>query len=427
MMQELIALLGNVEVGRILRAQTGKLTFRYDDNWRALATAYPLSLSMPLAAPEHKHELINSFLWGLLPDNEKILEDWAKKYHVSARNAFGLISHVGEDCAGAVQFVRPERHEEMKRESTAAEVEWLSEEDIAQRLRNLRRDHSAWRTPADTGQFSLAGAQPKTALLLENGRWGIPSGRMPTTHIVKPPTGEWDGHAENEHFCLELASRLGMAAARTTVRQFAGEVAIVIERYDRLPVAQSILRVHQEDLCQALGLPPTSKYQSDGGPGVREIVDVLRNFSDRPQEDINGFLDAIAFNWLIAGTDAHAKNYSVLIGSSSTVRLAPLYDVASILPYEGIVPQKIRLAMKLGGTYRLRDIGIHQWRKLAAELRVNKEQLISRVQDLAAAMPTQISLVEEQTKTGGLLHPLISRLSEKLRERATHCQGLLQL
>ncbi len=427
MMQELIALLGNVEVGRIQRAQTGKMSFRYDENWRTLATAYPLSLSMPLAATEHKHELINSFLWGLLPDNEKILEDWAKKYHVSARNAFGLISHVGEDCAGAVQFVRPERREEMQREITAAEVEWLSEEDIAQRLRNLRRDHSAWRTPADTGQFSLAGAQPKTALLLENGRWGVPSGRMPTTHIVKPPTGEWDGHAENEHFCLELASRLGMAAARTAVRKFAGEVAIVIERYDRLPVAQGILRVHQEDLCQALGLPPTSKYQSDGGPGVREIVEVLRNFSDRPQEDINGFLDAIAFNWLIAGTDAHAKNYSVLIGAGSTVRLAPLYDVASILPYEGIVSQKIRLAMKLGRTYRVRDIGIHQWRNLAAEIRVNEKRLISRVQELAAAMPAQISLVEQQTRTEGLLHPLIARLSEKLQERATQCERLLQL
>jgi serine/threonine-protein kinase HipA len=145
---------------------------------------------MPLASPEHKHELINSFLWGLLPDNEKILEDWSRKYHVSPRNAFGLISHVGEDCAGAIQFVRPERREEMARESAEAEVEWLSEDDIAERLRNLRRDHSAWRTPADTGQFSLAGAQPKTALLWDNGRWGIPSGRTPTTHIVKPPTGE---------------------------------------------------------------------------------------------------------------------------------------------------------------------------------------------------------------------------------------------
>lgn len=427
MTQELVALLGNVEVGRVRRAKDGTLSFRYTDRWRGLASSHPLSLSMPLAAAEHKHALINSFLWGLLPDNEKILEDWARKYHVSARNAFGLIAHVGEDCAGAVQFVGPERLEELEHESRDTEVEWLSEDDIATRLRNLRRDHSAWRAPADTGQFSLAGAQPKTALLLEDGRWGIPSGRTPTTHIVKPPTGEWDGHAENEHFCLELASRLGMAAARTSVQRFADEVAIVIERYDRLRIAEGILRVHQEDTCQALGLSPTAKYQSEGGPGVKEIVALLRDFSDRPQEDIAAFLDAIAFNWLIAGTDAHAKNYSSLIGSGSVVRLAPLYDVASILPYDGIVPQKIRLAMKVGGTYRLRDIGLHQWTNLATEVRVNQEQLVARVRELAEQIPEHVSIVQKQTQHEGLDHPLIARLAAKLHERAGVCQRLLQV
>jgi serine/threonine-protein kinase HipA len=218
-----------------------------------------------------------------------------------------------------------------------------------------------------------------------------------------------------------------MAAARTSVRHFAGDVAIVIERYDRLLVAQGILRVHQEDICQALGLSPTTKYQSDGGPGVREIVELLRNFSDRPQEDIAGFLDAIAFNWLIAGTDAHAKNYSLLIGSGSTVRLAPLYDVASILPYDGIVPPKIRLAMKIGGAYRLRDIGIHQWRKLAAEVRTNEGHLIDRVRKLADDLPKHISAIEKQVQAEKLIHPLIATLAEKLRERAIDCHRLLQL
>jgi serine/threonine-protein kinase HipA len=157
---------------------------------------------MPLTRSEHGHERIEPFLWGLLPDNEAVLGKWAQRFHVSARDAFGLLSGVGEDCAGAVQFIRPERLREITN-SREGKVEWLTEREVAERLRHLREDHSAWRSPSDTGQFSLAGAQPKTALLFDGERWGVPSGRTPTTHILKPPTGEWDGHAENEHMCLE--------------------------------------------------------------------------------------------------------------------------------------------------------------------------------------------------------------------------------
>jgi serine/threonine-protein kinase HipA len=426
MTQELIAIFGASEVGRIRRTQNGKLSFRYNDEWRTRSSSYPLSLSMPLASTEHKHDRINAFLWGLLPDNERVLQTWSRKFHVSARDAFGLISHVGEDCAGAIQFIRPERMEAINEEPEEEEIDWLTQADVAERLRRLRRDHSAWRTPSDTGQFSLAGAQPKTALVLQDNRWGVPSGKTPTTHILKPPTGEWDGHAENEHFCLELAAQLGLVVARSSVRWFENEIAIVIERYDRLPTPEGIVRVHQEDTSQALGLLPTSKYESDGGPGVKTIVELVRNFSDRPQDDVSGFLDAVAFNWLIAGTDAHAKNYSLLIGSGSTVRLAPLYDIASILPYPGIVPQKIRLAMKIGSNYRIRDIGLHQWRNLAKDVRVSEEQYVSRLRTLAAELPAHISVIEEQTRTEGLLHPLIPKLAEKLRERAVACQQLLQ-
>ncbi|MGA7631477.1 MAG: HipA domain-containing protein [Terriglobales bacterium] len=128
--------------------------------------------------------------------------------------------------------------------------------------------NSAWRAATDTGQFSLAGAQPKTALLLEGRRWGVPSGRTPTTHILKPPTGEWDGHAEIEHFCLLLARASGLVVPNSSVRRFRAEIAIVIERYDRIRSSDGWLRVHQEDMCQALGLHPAKKYENEGGPGV---------------------------------------------------------------------------------------------------------------------------------------------------------------
>jgi len=199
MTNHLIALLDGREVGAV-HYKDSRLSFSYSETWRNDPNAYPLSLSMPLGSATHGHARIEAFLWGLLPDNDRVLQNWGKRFQVSPKNVFRLLAHVGEDCAGAVQFVTPERLPTLVAEPTAREVQWLTEDDVAERLRTLRADHSAWRTASDTGQFSLAGAQPKTALLFERRRWGVPSGRVPTTHILKPPTGEWDGHAENEHF-----------------------------------------------------------------------------------------------------------------------------------------------------------------------------------------------------------------------------------
>src|ERR1700751_1929901 len=204
------------------------------------------------ASGQQGQRKIEPFLWGLLPDNEIVLGQWARKFHDSSRHVFGLIANVGEDCAGAVQFVRPERLDAV-RSGAEPEVQWFDETGVAERLRALRQDQSAWRIARDTGQFSLAGAQPKTALLLQNGRWGIPSGRIPTTHILKPPTGHFDGHAENEHVCLKLARALGLPVADTKVMRFEDEIAIVIDRYDRQTSGNRILRIHQEDICQAIG------------------------------------------------------------------------------------------------------------------------------------------------------------------------------
>jgi serine/threonine-protein kinase HipA len=423
MSTELIAILNGQEIGRVLRDRRGRLTFVYAEAWRAARGAYPLSLSMPLVAAVHGHRPIEAFLWGLLPDNEAVLDRWARRFQVSARSPFALLSQVGEDCAGAVQFVRDDRLDAVTGDGPQL-VDWLDEDAIAERLRTLRADHAAWRSPRDTGQFSLAGAQPKTALFHEQDRWGIPAGRTPTTHILKPPTGEFDGHAENEHLCLRLAARLGLIVARSEVRRFGDQVAIVIERYDRARTPTGIARVHQEDLCQALAILPTRKYENDGGPGARAAVDLLRSVSGRPQEDVQRFMDALAFNWLIAGSDAHAKNYSLLIGAEGRARLAPLYDIASILPYDFDL-QRVRLAMKVGGAYRLRDIGPLQWRRLATDLRLDPGKLIDRIREMAAMLPDH--LADSRTAAGaeGLDHPLMAKLSDTLVARAMRCHDLL--
>ena len=425
MTNELVVLLDGNEVGRVRNDPRGRLTFVYDSTWRSLPGAYPLSLSMPLAAEQHGPAVVQAFLWGLLPDNERVLDRWAKRFQVSARNAFALISHVGEDCAGAVQFVTPDRLEALK-SGKDDKVEWLDEAAIAKRLQALREDHAAWRLPRDTGQFSLAGAQPKTALLLQKGRWGIPSGRVPTTHILKPPTGHFDGHAENEHICLKLARGLGLPVAETKVIRFEKEIAVVIERYDRQLDGNNILRVHQEDVCQALGIPPTKKYQNEGGPSPANIVELLRTYSTSREADVDTFIDALGFNWLIAGTDAHAKNYSLLSANGPQTRLAPLYDIASILPYDEVDMQKIKLAMKVGDEYKLTKIGLREWQKFARETRLDADKVRAELTHMAEHLPDFISAVRAQAQKEGLDNAIIGGLTAQLIARARHCARLLK-
>jgi len=425
MTDELVALLAGNEIGRVRNDARGRLTFVYDNNWRGTRGAYPLSLSMPLAAEEHGPTVIQAFLWGLLPDNERVLDRWARKFQVSARNVFALISHVGEDCAGAIQFVRPDRLEVLKN-GKDDKAEWLDEPAIATRLQTLREDHAAWRLPRDTGQFSLAGAQPKTALLLQKDRWGVPSGRIPTTHILKPPTGHFDGHAENEHICLLLARHLGLPVADTKVMRFEKEIAIVIERYDRQIVGNDIVRIHQEDICQARGILPTIKYQNEGGPSPSDVIELLRTYSTDREADVDTFVEALGFNWLIAGTDAHAKNYSLLLAEGPTVRLAPLYDIASILPYDQIDAKKIKLAMKIGDEYKLSQIGLRQWQKFARGTRLDTDKVIARLIQMAEQLPDFVAAVQAQAQKDGLDNAIIGRLATQLIARAKECDRALK-
>ena len=424
MTNELIALLDGKEIGSV-HHKNARLSFVYRESWRADPDAYPLSLSMPLGSAEHGHARIEAFLWGLLPDNDRVLENWGRRFQVSPKNVFRLLSHVGEDCAGAVQFVSPERLEELQKEPSSREVKWLTEEEVAERLRALRADHSQWRAAQDTGQFSLAGAQPKTALLFDRKRWGVPSGRVPTTHILKPPTGEWDGHAENEHFSLRLARAAGLIVPNSEVQHFGNEVAIVVERYDRAKQGDRWSRIHQEDMCQALGIHPTRKYESDGGPNAAKIVELLRTQSSSPEEDVSSFVDSIIFNWLIAGTDAHAKNFGLLLGSNGIVRLAPFYDLASILPYRTIPIEKAKLAMKVGGEYRLRNIASRNWMKFAVELRLDSAELSDRIKDMAISLSNHATAIEKELASEGLAHVIIGRLAAKVKARTISCHRLM--
>jgi serine/threonine-protein kinase HipA len=423
MTDSLIAILQETVAGTVTRLHGGRLRFDYDDDYRKMSGATPLSVSMPLQVRSHPDHVISPWLWGLLPDNEAVLARWARHFQASASSAFSMLSTpIGHDVAGAVRFAVPEELDEvMARPGT---ITWLTEDDVAQRLRELREDSTSWLGRTFTGKFSLAGAQAKTALLLKDGRWGQPHGPIATSHILKPAVVGFEGHDLNEHLCLDAARRAGLLVARTRVAQFGDESAIVVDRYDRQIVGEVVIRIHQEDLCQALSVMPSKKYQNAGGPGPKEIVNLIRKtMAPRSiEESIWRFVDALAWNWIIAGTDAHAKNYSLLLAGDE-VRLAPLYDIASMLPY-GMHEKKVRLAMKIGSDYR---VYLYQdaWPALAADLDLDSDQVEERVGDLAARAPQAFSDATATLEVEKLDRSLSHRLVDLIANRSARCLGIL--
>ena len=209
MTDTLVVVLDDSVAGTVTRVAHGRLRFDYDDAYRNRPGATPLSVSMPVEVGSHPDHVITPWLWNLLPDNPAVIDRWAREFHVSRSSPFSLLSTpIGEDCPGAVRFAPPDRLDQILR--WGGDVTWLTDDEVAGRLRDLREDSTAWLGKSFTGQFSLAGAQAKTALLYDNGRWGVPSGATPTTHILKPAVMGFDDHDLNEHLCLDAARRAGL-------------------------------------------------------------------------------------------------------------------------------------------------------------------------------------------------------------------------
>jgi len=418
-MSELLILIEGELAGRVHAARSGRLSLSYEDAWRDSSQGYSLSVSMPLAEAAYSQKAVWPYLWNLLPESPNVLQRWGQQYHVSAGNPFKLLAHVGADVAGAAQFIPPERRVEIQSEQHP-KIEWINTEELRERLRQLRDDISAVRRPEDIGKMSLAGAQAKTAYYWDRrrNRWGIPGGRTPTTHIIKPCIPGFDGLVENEHLCLDIAARLGLPAAKSFVLAL-DQPYIVVERYDRLPASPGSPfphRVHQEDMCQAMSLMPARKYQEDGGPGISQIVTLIRRVSSDPTLDVERFLKANIFNWLIGGTDGHAKNYSLLIGPGDATRLAPLYDLSSQLPYPHLIAQ--RVAMKIGDHYEIARVSASDWRNLARACTIDEEGTISMVTEMAKALPDEISAARAQALADGLSEHTIAPLARRLTAHA---------
>ncbi|WP_010511754.1 type II toxin-antitoxin system HipA family toxin [Komagataeibacter europaeus] len=380
-----------------------------------------ISLSMPVRQEGYGGGVVSNWLWNLLPDNAITL-DWLAKDEsrgfgkCSARNPLRLLEKIGEDCAGAVQLVPLESVDKLSPGSLTP----LTFREVELKLQGLRTGRSPLGfLPGDNGKFSLAGAQPKVALrMLQDGTWAIPTGAEPTSHIFKPPIPNMPGQVEGEHFCLALARATGLKAPISRVMRFGDEVAIVVERFDRRLDTSSgkLLRLHTEDICQALGKPPTQKYQSDGGPGMIEIVNLLRKTSITANQDVFSFVMACVFNWAIGGTDAHAKNYSLFLGEKSAAALAPLYDLNTFLPYEKY-PNKSKLSMNVSGHYSMGNIYLRHWDDMAARMGWEHDNLSDYVKTYVNLMIGRITPLAKTCIDDGLSEEAISSVTNAISKR----------
>lgn len=395
-------------LGDFVQLESGRHSFEYADEWLEKDTGLPLSLSMPLDIKRHEGHNVSNFFNGLLPDNDAVRKRWAKQFEVSYKNPHALLAHIGKDCPGAIQIVTDHPYTEFGYEP-------LTEADVEERLRTLREDETAWRKPSDKGQFSLAGAQRKTALFFDGSNWSVPTGRAATTHILKPPIPGFEAQEINECFCLWLSTSLNLITTECNVMQFGEESAIVITRFDRHTDENGLLRrIHMEDLCQASGVAPELKYQSDGGPNPEHILELLESTTS-PDKDKLRFMEALFFNWLVIGTDAHAKNYSLLLGHGNEVILAPLYDISSYLPYTGD-PRYENLAMKIVSKKKAGEVTGRYWKKLAIRAQMNVNNTLSSLESILNIFPNCVDEIQVKAISAGMNEKFVRRLSKQLKE-----------
>lgn len=392
--------MNGIPVGHWESARQGERLV-YFDEWLADEQSRPLSLSLPFLPGNAAHQgpLVTDYFDNLLPDSDAIRRRLAQRHQADGTDAFHLLAKLGRDCVGAIQLLT---EDEAPSDIHEIKGEALNTARVAQRLRNIVSAHALGQHEQDEDlRLSIAGAQEKTALLRHKGRWLLPHGSTPTTHIFKLPLG-LVGHmqadmrtsVENEWLCSKIMAAYGIPVARCEIKHFEDQKALVVERFDRSPSSDGswIVRLPQEDMCQATGTSPLRKYQPDGGPDIARIMEVLLGSDDAEQDRGNFFKTQIVF-WVLAATDGHAKNFSIAHRPGGRYRATPIYDVLSAHPVIGngknrISPHKAKLAMAVRGTsnhYLIEKIQRRHW--------------IAQAQQVGLGAAAAARLIEEVTES----------------------------
>lgn len=384
-MTELDVFLAGERAGRLIRKDNGNMQFRYAEDY----SGPPLSWALPLQAEAHPHATCRAVFGGLLPEGVS-REAIARRLGISTGNDYSLLEDIGGDCAGAISMLgagQVQNWTPLLQEMSAVELDEIVGE-LPQRPLGVSKRHGV--------RLSLAGAQPKLPVVLgDEDRMFLPlSAGAATTHIIKPEPSAFAGLVDNEAFCMELAAMCGLTTARATKRRTdSGLSYLLVERYDRDLTTDPIRRLHQEDFCQALAQPSDRKYQEDGGPSVRDCMELIRDAAAIPAQDVPRFWEALVFNWLIGNCDAHAKNFSLLYDGRAPA-LAPLYDLVSTSLYDDLTT---RLSMSIGSARNLDEVNERAWIDLAQSVGLSERYARSTI---AATTERVVSAAGELVGTG---------------------------
>ncbi len=412
---------GSSKVGLYERAGNGSTSFRYDSKWVSSARAFPVSLSMPLSSRVWSGESTSNFFDGLLPDDLTVREKIAAREHADSAGVFDLLSVLGRDCVGALRFV-PEGEDPGNPNKMSYRP--VSDEEIAKRIASLAQVPLGVQAQDDF-RISIAGVQEKTAFLKIDDQWQLPLGPTPTSHIFKPDMKEGPDGADfsdtpwNEWICLRLCRAFGLEAAGAEVLIFDGKPVIAVERFDRVWKEGVLYRVPQEDLCQALGVSPSRKYQADGGPGIIEVLQILSG-GQSPHEDRLKFMKAQIVFWLLAAIDGHAKNFSLYI-TSGGYKLTPLYDVMSASPYQQLSDHKIKLAMAVGDKkhYQIKQIQLRHFYQTGQSAGIKKDEMDDIMAVLAKQVDDALAVVQNEAEQMGVpestCEPILSGVARRGR------------
>ena len=393
--------------GALLRKNNGNLQFRYEKSY-VEAKGLPLSLNLPVRTEAFPHRDCLAFFGNLLPE-EDVRAQVALTTGISAANDYRLLERFGGDVAGAVTLLPSGRGEG---DSEPDSLEVLSAERLDEVLAQLPQRPLAADEEGEV-RMSLAGAQSKLPVVEVAEGFALPHGSgNPTTHILKPEPSRFPGLVANEFFCMRLAEEVGLQVAPVDRAETnSGLPFLIVTRYDRDVTQEPIRRLHQEDLCQALGKLYVEKYQHEGGPGVRDAITLIDDESAVPARDREQFWLALAFNVLIGNCDAHGKNYSLLYYSPAP-SLAPLYDLLSTVVYEELTK---RLAMSVDGATKLEDVDPKAWARLAREAGFAPRFLEQRMFPFVKQV---LNVAEELSKGTQFSEPLIQEIVAGIRKRA---------
>ena len=411
--RKLAVSLGGVHAGDITRSRRGATYgFSYSADWLGSPSATALSVSLPLRPEPFSHKECSPFFAGLLPEGGP-RQTTARRLGVSVQNDVALLEALGGDCAGAVS-IGPALRSTQTEETTVEEdtVQWLSEDELAGLLTELPR-RPLLGGAAIGVRLSLAGAQDKAPIRFDGARYGLPVGTAASTHILKTPIPGFPATVVNEALCLATIRALGLPAVEALPVRIGDVVALRVERYDRVVDGDVVGRVHQEDACQALGVPPEQKYEAEGGPGVDAIAALLRAVSAFPAIATTSFLELVAAWYLVGNADGHAKNVSLLHTEGAT-SLSPAYDVLCTAAYEH---HDERMAMRIGREYRPARVERRHWERFGDGAGFSRA-FLRRIRELATRAPRAVRAARDDVVRAGWDDPLLGQVVEIVDARS---------